>query len=169
MVKVVANTPGTRLIVNGTGKGRWAMPAVKLARALGLGERVAWNGNDNDSTVMKAGPDTIILVPEPERPYQQVVMASYMLAGAIVAARDNVAARALVTNDTDGLLIPAFTPDMLSRIVNIPADTRQALRLIGNPSCRHPHPSPLHRHPLAPLPVTLISPSKALQPTNNIN
>lgn len=103
------------------------MPAVKLARALGLGERVAWNGNDNDSTVMKAGPDTIILVPEPERPYQQVVMASYMLAGAIVAARDNVAARALVTNDTDGLLIPAFTPDMLSRIVNIPADTRQAL------------------------------------------
>lgn len=126
-VKVVADTPGTRLVVNGTGKGRWAMPAVKLARALDLGERVAWNGNDNDSTVMEASPATILLVPEPERTDQQVVIASYMLAGVIVVARDTEAARALITDGTDGLLVPEFSPGELARIVTLPAPTRQAI------------------------------------------
>lgn len=126
-VKAVAANPGMRLVVNGTGKGRWAMPAVKLARALGLGDRVVWNGNDLDSIVMAGDPDTILLVPEPERVDQQVVMASYMLAGAIVVARDNEISRSLITRGTDGLLVTALTQAEITRAATLPPATRHSI------------------------------------------
>lgn len=81
-VKALQQRPQLRLLVVGTGKGRWAMPAVKLARGLGLADRAVWDGLDHASAIRRANARVAVLSPERWRPAQQLVNASYAAQGA---------------------------------------------------------------------------------------
>lgn len=85
-VKALAEREELRLLVIGTGKGRWAMPAVKLARGLQLGDRAVWDGREHASAIRRANGYVAVLSPERWRPAQQLVNASYAAQGARIVS-----------------------------------------------------------------------------------
>lgn len=83
-VRMVEREPSTYLRVIGRGKGRYAMPALKLARGMALGERALWLGDELLGKVLRLPAGSVYLAPEPRRPMQQVLAAAYARQGAEV-------------------------------------------------------------------------------------
>lgn len=118
-VKALGERPDLRLLVIGTGKGRWAMPAVKLARGMGLTDRALWDGMEHATAIRRANALVAVLSPERWRPAQQLVNASYAAQGARIITTCSTAADILSALDAaldaapDAPTIPAFFDSLL--------------------------------------------------------
>ncbi len=76
-VRAVRDNPDLSLKVFGTGKGRWAMPAVKLSRLPGVPQRVSWEGGEHAAQVLRLPPCGELLVPPGREDEWRVAKATY--------------------------------------------------------------------------------------------
>ena len=106
VIGALAAMPSRRLAVNGTGKGRWAMPMVKLSRRLGTEPRIAWMGDEHAGRILKVRPLTVVALTNAADDDAAVKIASYMAQGATVVAADAPVSRSLITDGVDGIILP---------------------------------------------------------------
>lgn len=109
-IEFLRDNPEATLRVHGTGKGRWAMPAVKLSRRLGTEPRVVWAGNDFDNVIIGVVASTTLLVPEPRSGWQSVVAVSYAAQGAVVKPTPSAEASG---NRVEGVPLETFFDTLL--------------------------------------------------------
>ena len=128
-IRALGHLPNAHLCIAGEGPDRTKLE--KLARELGLGERVHFFGWRNDRKALLESCD-ICLLPSRYEPFGNVIAEAWSMRRPIVAAAADGAQQYVRDND-NGALFPIDDVDALARrITEIADDAQFAARLVEN-------------------------------------
>lgn len=130
LIRATAKCPGTKLVLAGYGKPKYARYLRNMAEELGVSERVIFTGRVEDPFSIYASLD-VFAMPSRREGFG-ITMLEAMVAGVPVVASSIGGIPEVISNDKTGLLVPPDDPDALADAIRLlTTDKELACRIIS--------------------------------------
>lgn len=119
------------LRICGTGDPEYMAGLRQQARTLGLERRIDWEGHVADMSSAYENADIMVVPSEGRESFGLVVLEAWARSLPVVST-DNGAQREIITDGTDGLLVPPANPDAMGKALRRLISDRQLRQQMGD-------------------------------------